>query len=485
MFSQMRADTSNLRDTASARIDATLAGFSSQARVMAAGVGIAAILLCVGVLLVGRWLIRTVTGPLKRLNETAFAQLNGQSVEFVAEHNDEVGALAQVLERQRLMVEDRYAGAREEARRADTLNKLGDLIAFSTAEYEVIDGTVRALRRLVQTRRGDVQLTNASRNRLLYAGSWGVNPPGLDTPVPVDRIDRCPAIRRAAPFVVPDVEDDLAVLCPAHQQEEGSLACVPLIAMGQPIGVIHLESDTPITDETVAVAMRLAEQVAVAIANARLMTTMESLAMTDGLTGLRNARFFDSYLDQELAAAERDHEPLCVLMLDIDHFKAFNDNFGHPAGDEALRVFGRVVRATLRSSDMPARNGGEDIVIALRHTDLDGAILVAEKLREAVSQAIVEIGPGRFGRLTVSVGVAEADLTRIDQRVLISTADAALYRAKASGRNRVVVASRDVGDEPIGADPAAASPTPVPLASHRRRRPTGQRSTRSRAAQTG
>jgi diguanylate cyclase (GGDEF)-like protein len=384
-----------------------------------------------------------------------------------------------------LMVDERYAGAREEARRADTLNKLGDLIAFSTAEYEVIDGTVRALRRLVASRRGDVQLTNASRNRLMYAGSWGPNPPGLDTPVPVDRIDRCPAIRRAAPFIVPDVDDDLAVLCPAHQQEAGSLACVPLIAMGQPIGVIHLESDTPVTDEMVAVAMRLAEQVAVAIANARLMTTMEGLAMTDGLTGLRNARFFDSYLDQELSAAERDHEPLSVLMLDIDHFKQFNDNHGHPAGDEALRVFGRVLRASLRSSDVPARYGGEEFVVALRHTDLDGATLVAEKLREAVSQAIVEIGPGRYGRLTVSIGVAEADLTRIDQKALISSADGALYRAKSAGRNRVVVVSRDIdhaaSGEPSGDDAAVGegeaprNVTPVAIAPRRRRRNPAER----------
>ena len=229
--------------------------------------------------------------------------------------------------------------------------------------------------------------------------------------------------------------------------------------MGQPIGVIHLESDEAISDETVSVVMGIAGQVAIAIANARLITTMESLAMTDGLTGLRNARYFDNYLEQELAAAERDREPLCVLMLDIDNFKAFNDTYGHPAGDEALRVFGRVVRSALRSSDVPARYGGEEFVVALRHTDLAGAEVAGEKLRDAVSRAIVEIGPGRYGRMTVSVGVAEADLARIDQKALLSHADSALYRAKADGRNRVVTASagHDLRtNDGHGADPSEA-----------------------------
>jgi diguanylate cyclase (GGDEF)-like protein len=428
------------------RMSTTLRASEEQGRETSLGLVVAALALCLGTLFLGRWIIRVVTGPLQRLNETAFAQLSGERVQFVAERDDEVGALAVVLERLRLMLDQRYSEAQSEAHLAATMNKLSDLIAFSSAEFEVIDGTVRALGRLVTTRRGDVQLCNASRNRLIYAGSWGPQPPGLDTPVPVDRIDRCPAIRRAAPFLVQDVDDDLAVLCRAHPQESGSLACIPLIAMGQPIGVIHLESDSPISEATVDVAMRIAEQVAVALANTRLITTMESLAMTDGLTGLRNARFFDTQLEQELAAAERDREPLSVLMIDIDHFKKFNDTYGHPAGDEALRVFGRTVRTSVRASDVPARYGGEEFVVALRHTDLEGAVAVAEKLRDAVSRAIVEIGPGRYGRLTISVGVAEADLGHIDQKGLLARADAALYRAKSGGRNRVVRANVDQVD---------------------------------------
>ena len=413
-------------------------------------------LLCVGVLLVGLWIIRTVVGPLRLLNETAEAQLRGEAVEFRAERDDEIGALASVLERLRVALEGRYREARRESGRAATLNQLGDLISFSAEEFEVVDATVRTLLRLVPTRRGDIQLVNSSRNRLVYSGAWGPRPPGLETPVPVDRVDRCPAIRRSAPFVVPDLSDDLAVLCAAHPVESGSLACIPLIAMGQPIGVIHLESDTPIADEVVVDAGRIAEQVAAAIANARLMKTMESLAMTDGLTGLRNARFFDTYLEQELLAGERDREPLAVLMIDIDHFKNFNDTYGHPAGDEALRVFGRVVKASIRASDLAARYGGEEFVVALRHTDLDGAALVAEKLRAAVETAIVELGAGRYGRITISIGVAAANLEQVDQKSLLAAADAALYRAKSTGRNQIVVS----GVLDAASSPAARSGSP-------------------------
>jgi diguanylate cyclase (GGDEF)-like protein len=250
-----------------------------------------------------------------------------------------------------------------------------------------------------------------------------------------------------------------------------------------------------------------------ALANTRLITTMEGLAMTDGLTGLRNARFFDTQLEQELASAERDREPLSVLMIDIDNFKKFNDTYGHPAGDEALRVFGRTVRASVRTSDLPARYGGEEFVVALRHTNLEGATAVAEKLRDAVSRAIVEIGPGRYGRMTISVGVAEADLGRVDQKGLLASADAALYRAKAAGRNRVVQATVEhvgaelaaseshdvtarVGAEPsnddaqpagrsMAAHPKRSPAIPVPLAARRRRRPTTPASAREAAPVEG
>ena len=174
-----------------------------------------------------------------------------------------------------------------------------------------------------------------------------------------------------------------------------------------------------------------------AIANARLMKTMEGLAMTDPLTTLRNARFFDQYLSQELAAAERDREHVALIMLDVDHFKVFNDTYGHPAGDEALRALSRVLRSMVRAADVVARYGGEEFVVALHHCGLEQARTIAETMRTAVEQMVVDIGPGRYARMTISLGVAATDVHLADQKGLVALADAALYQAKEHGRNRV------------------------------------------------
>jgi diguanylate cyclase (GGDEF)-like protein len=257
--------------------------------------------------------------------------------------------------------------------------------------------------------------------------------------VNTDRIDRCPGIRRSSAFVAPNVADEMTVRCPAHPAEAGAVACIPMLALGKIVGVIHLESSVAgaFDPEAIRLVTRVAENTGLAMANARLMNTMEGQAMSDPLTGLHNLRFFDPYLEQELEAARRDQQPLSVIMIDIDHFKNFNDTHGHPAGDEALRAFARVVGASIRSSDVAARYGGEEFIVALRHVDADEAVVVAEKLRAAVEQLVVDLGPGRYARITASFGVATTSAAIQDQKSLVSLADAALYRAKERGRNRV------------------------------------------------
>jgi diguanylate cyclase (GGDEF)-like protein len=234
----------------------------------------------------------------------------------------------------------------------------------------------------------------------------------------------------------------MAVHCPAHPTASGSVACVPMMALGKIVGVIHLASSATqaFGPEVIGLVTRVAESVGLAMANARLMKSMEGQAMSDSLTGLANARFFDPYLEQELEAARRDQQPLSLVMIDIDHFKDFNDTYGHPAGDEALRTFARVVGSSIRASDVAARYGGEEFIIALRHAGADEAALLAEKIRLAVEQMVIELGPGRYARITASFGIASTELHVSDQKALVSLADAALYRAKEAGRNRVEMA---------------------------------------------
>jgi diguanylate cyclase (GGDEF)-like protein len=162
----------------------------------------------------------------------------------------------------------------------------------------------------------------------------------------------------------------------------------------------------------------------------------QEAALTDVLTGLYNRRHAMERLAQEWAEAERGHRPLCLLAVDIDHFKAVNDNHGHDTGDAALRQFADILRTFSRTPDVPCRFGGEEFLLIAPDTPLDGALHLAERIRSAVQHKALVV-EGVSLHLTVSIGVAEksAKHTTIDQ--LIKAADEALYRAKQNGRNRV------------------------------------------------
>jgi diguanylate cyclase (GGDEF)-like protein/PAS domain S-box-containing protein len=169
----------------------------------------------------------------------------------------------------------------------------------------------------------------------------------------------------------------------------------------------------------------------------RLEDELRLLANTDTLTGLANRRTFLGKLEQEVARAHRYGHSLSILMLDIDHFKVINDRYGHPAGDEALRRFAGVCQAVLRRNDVMARMGGEEFAAFLPETGLDGACLIGERLRQAVEELVVVYGDEYF-HFTTSIGIV---LLRgqDDGEYALKLADKALYLAKTSGRNRVVV----------------------------------------------
>lgn len=143
-------------------------------------------------------------------------------------------------------------------------------------------------------------------------------------------------------------------------------------------------------------------------------------------------------LDRELAIADRDDIPIGVIAIDLDHFKRFNDTYGHPAGDEALRAFARACLGVLRDSDTIARMGGEEFSVAVRGADLIATTQIAEKLRVSVEQLSIEIGPGRFATMTASFGVASTTEHGTDRKRLMRVADRALYAAKRAGRNAVL-----------------------------------------------
>lgn len=218
--------------------------------------------------------------------------------------------------------------------------------------------------------------------------------------------------------------------------------CVPVLAQGQAFGVVHLVLDTHDEREHEAVmrlARELAERIGLALANLELRETLRHESLHDPLTGVCNRRYMEDCLRRELARIARDGQTLSVLMVDIDHFKAVNDRWGHEAGDATLRATAHGLGRHTREGDVVCRYGGEEFVVILPGTDLDTAVRRAEQLRAAAAAGTVD-EPG-VQPVTLSIGVANAPQHGHTPDALLGAADRALYRAKGEGRNRVCVAT--------------------------------------------
>ena len=168
------------------------------------------------------------------------------------------------------------------------------------------------------------------------------------------------------------------------------------------------------------------------------------LARTDGLTGLNNRRRLDEMLDQEWHRARRNHSIFSLLFVDIDRFKAYNDTYGHQAGDDVIATIAKCIGDNIRRpGDIAARYGGEEFIVVLPDTSLEGASCLAESIRAAVSQLSVEHSGSEFGYITVSIGCAAWEPEHdADVASVIRSADEALYKAKTTGRNKVVVSTK-------------------------------------------
>ena len=213
--------------------------------------------------------------------------------------------------------------------------------------------------------------------------------------------------------------------------------CLPMMAAGEPIGVLGVpESSGPLTEARQGVLAAVATLLGISIRNAELFRQVRDNSLRDGLTGCFNRTHALDVLATELRRASRSSAALSVIMFDIDHFKAINDRYGHLCGDAVLTAVGARMREVMRGSDLKCRYGGEEFLVMLPDTPLDGARRAAESLRRALADMVVP-WKGEPLRITASFGVAAAEPAETGAPAVIGRADAAMYQAKEQGRNCV------------------------------------------------
>jgi diguanylate cyclase (GGDEF)-like protein len=206
-------------------------------------------------------------------------------------------------------------------------------------------------------------------------------------------------------------------------------------------------------------AATVAEHIALALANLGLRESLRLQAVRDPVTGLYNRRYMQEFLDRELHSARRKHRPLAVMMLDLDHFKRYNDNRGHSAGDQALAAVGETLLRCVRAEDVACRYGGEEFTLILPECSLGQATVRAEEIRKRLKECGAQLDQQPADALTVSIGVAAFDETTDRVDLLLKFADDALYEAKRAGRDRVVAA------RPASALPQLSFTGPAPATS--------------------
>jgi diguanylate cyclase (GGDEF)-like protein/PAS domain S-box-containing protein len=313
------------------------------------------------------------------------------------------------------------------------LSEMAELFQACFTLEEAYSVIVRIAGSLFASDAGFVGVINGARTAVDVVAGWGASSPHPFSP------QRCWGLRRGRLHVVDP--NHAGMICPhvAPPLPAASL-CIPMVAQGEAVGVLHLSQSEPFAQAKQRLAVTMAEQVAMALSSLKLRDTLHNQSIRDPLTGLFNRRFMEESLEREVRRAERSHRPLGLIMLDLDYFKRINDAFGHDAGDAVLREIGQFLRTHVRQEDIACRYGGEEFTLILPETSLETIRSRAEALCESARQLDVHHRHRALGPITVSLGVALFPRNGSSGSAVLQAADAALYRAKASGRDRVVVA---------------------------------------------
>jgi diguanylate cyclase (GGDEF)-like protein len=389
-------------------------------------------------------LARLPVAVLRTLREESLRRETQRAKEELAHANEKL--LARVGELHRLSDE------------SSLIHEMGDLLQACLSTTETSQIICQFMERLFPGESGALCMLNSSHNLLDAAAVWGQFQPAEAVFPPED----CWALRRGRAHSS-DVSP-MALRCKHLEKshQPGSL-CVPLLAVGESLGVLHLRGSAAVPpgmsqrdpQARQLRAERTAERIALALVNLKLRESLRWQSIRDPLTGLFNRRYMEESLDREIRRAIRNRQSLGTIMVDLDYFKNFNDAYGHEAGDTVLAAVGGLLQSRTRAEDIACRYGGEEFALILPDAHLEFLLKRAEELREEAKHLRVHYRGKALDRISLSLGLSsfpEHGNSAID---LLRIADAALYRAKAEGRDRVVVAeivASNVGSLLISAD---------------------------------
>ena len=322
--------------------------------------------------------------------------------------------------------------------RNDEMQLLAEMSAFLQAcltVEEAYESLGRLIAPLFPTGGGSIFMLNEEGDRFDRSVVWGI--PTASAPESISLT--CWALHRGSDH--PSSANCQTLYCNHAVGPVGdSTLCLPLLAQGETLGLFLLSVDD-LSPPIQQLARTVVEQLALALANLYLRETLKQQSIHDPLTGLYNRRYLEEALNQEIQRAQRHRHSIGVIMIDIDHFKGVNDTYGHEAGDRFLEATGQLLRDSVRGSDIACRYGGEEMTLVLPESSLAVTLARAEAIRQAMGEIRISYGGVAIDRLSASLGVAEFPTHGNGGADVIKAADAALYQAKAKGRNQVVAAA--------------------------------------------
>lgn len=320
------------------------------------------------------------------------------------------------------------------------LSELNDLLQSCLSAGEAYPIVASRAQMLLPAFSGAIAIIANSRNLVETLSSWGTGVPQDQAFAPQD----CWALRKGRPHVSKRHDPELSCGHLSNSTSRMTL-CMPMLAHGETLGLLCVGiGDAPREGEDfpqVRLIRALAEHSSLALANLKFREVLRSQSVRDPLTNLYNRRYMEEFLDGQLSRAARKSSSLSLMMLDVDHFKQFNDSFGHEAGDMVLRSLASLLLDHLRKEDVVCRYGGEEFTVILPDATQESARLRAEQLRSAIKEIALDFRGQTLGGISISVGIASFPTDGATRETLLKSADSALYKAKESGRDCVVAAS--------------------------------------------